>query len=79
LGDIFGQKTCMIPAIQHYCVPYSILLYCMYDNFTYICKDDDGLNEGQKEAVKIALIPENKLLLIQGPPGILFCVLSCNF
>ena len=34
-------------------------------------KGEDELNEGQREAVNTALIPDNKLLLIQGPPGIL--------
>ena len=46
------------------------------------------LNEGQREAVEKAVIENNKLLLIQGPPGIrdscvstvpfyLFPVLQC--
>ena len=37
----------------------------------YVCHKGDGmLNEGQREAVEKAVIENNKLLLIQGPPGI---------
>ena len=33
-------------------------------------KGDGMLNEGQREAIEKAVIAGNKLLLIQGPPGI---------
>ena len=31
--------------------------------------DDGWLNEGHRRAVETALITDNKLLLVQGPPG----------
>ena len=34
-----------------------------------IDEGDGQLNEGQRRAIETALIEDNKLLLVQGPPG----------
>ena len=39
-------------------------------NLTFHVVDkEQELNEGQRTAIETALIPDNKLLLVQGPPG----------
>ena len=70
---------------QNFCVTIVILYDCIYlfaklpavqyiEKYSCIvdmCIDEgDGqLNEGQRRAIETALIEDNKLLLVQGPPG----------
>ena len=47
----------------------SIILFKFTDDNIYAAIDEIQLNKDQNRAVETALIPDNKLLLIQGPPG----------
>ena len=42
-------------------------IYVLLLIWPYIGEGD--LNKGQREAIETALIADNKLLLVQGPPG----------
>ena len=54
--------------------------YCSYGLCVWICIGTGKLNKDQRIAVEMAFVKDNKLLLVQGPPGKLrVYIVLCEF